>query len=149
MPRFFSTPIFSRCQAVSIRCCNSDTVGVRTLAGGRFERGRCSMVDQAVEEPTSKDLAVGDFELSRYSEWKQGEGSAILPRCAGFLLALMRTAGSDRFLAVGASLYGGRGFCISPLNSRPIRWHLAAIFLRASSPSMTTNPTSSKGLKRP
>jgi hypothetical protein len=68
-----------------------------TLAKGRFERGRCSMVDQAVEESTSKDLAVRDFELSRCSEWTRGEGPTILLRCARFVLAFVRKAGSDRF----------------------------------------------------
>ena len=62
------------------------------------------MGDRPVENPTSKDLTVGRFKVSRYLEWRQREGSAIVPRCAGLPLSLTRTAGSDRFLAVGVNL---------------------------------------------
>src|SRR3989304_701591 len=51
------------------------------------------MVDRPVGNPTSKDPAVGRFKVSRYLEWRQREGSAIVPRCAGFPLSLTRTAG--------------------------------------------------------
>ena len=45
--------------------------------------------------------------------------------------------------------YGGRGFLSSSFISRPTRRHLSAIFLRACSPRLTTNPISSNGSNRP
>src|SRR4030042_91192 len=84
--------------------CNSDTIDVRSRARGLFGVGRCSMVDRPVGNPTSKELTVGRFKVSRYLAWRQREGSAIVPRCGGFPLSLTRTAGSVRSLAVGVKL---------------------------------------------
>ena len=54
--------------------------------------------------------------------------------------------GQDREMEKG---YGARGCCMASLSSRPIRRHLAAIFLRASSSRVTTKPMSSNGAKSP
>jgi len=54
--------------------------------------------------------------------------------------------GEDREMEKG---YGARGFEMAPFSSRPIRRHLAAIFLRASSCSVTTKPMSSNGANSP
>jgi hypothetical protein len=99
-------------------------------------------------------LHGGSYGRMLESGWVFGvavaQRGAIVARCADFPLSLVMIC--ERTVVgggPGAALYGGRGFCISPFNSRPIRWHLAAIFLRASSLSVTTKPTSSKGLNRP
>src|SRR4030042_5968633 len=85
--------------------CKSDTIDVRSRARGLFGVGRCSMVDRPVGNPTSKELTVGRFKVSRYLAWRQREGSAIVPRCGGFPLSLTRTAGRVRSFAVGVKLF--------------------------------------------
>jgi len=61
------------------------------------------MVGRQIEVPHTGDLMVGRFEVDRYLEWRQPEGSAIVPRCAGFTLLLARAADSDRSLTVGVN----------------------------------------------
>ena len=62
------------------------------------------MVGRQVEVLHTGDPTVGRFKVDRYLEWRQREGAAIVPRCAGFPLSLTRTAGSVRSLAVGVKL---------------------------------------------
>ena len=63
--------------------------------------------------PALEDLTKGRLKAGKYLEWRQREGSTVVPRCAGFPLSFTiiyeRTTGSGRSLTVGVNpLWGSR-----------------------------------------